>query len=116
MPSAPLDTHYQIETPEGIDLPLRPAGLMPRALAFAFDLGLRGLIMGILLVPLALLGNIGFGLGSLLLFLSRPSERPTEREERLGVAGALLRSSQLFPSCRAPMRQHSRSLGAPQHY
>ena len=69
MPSVPLDTHYPIETPEGIDLPLRPAGLMPRALAFAFDLGVRGLIMGILLVPLALLGNIGIGLGSLLLFL-----------------------------------------------
>ena len=68
MPSAPLDTHYPIETPEGIDLPLRPAGLMPRALAFAFDLGVRGLIMG-MLVPLALLGNIGIGLGSLLLFL-----------------------------------------------
>lgn len=50
MPSAPLDTRYQIETPEGIDLPLRPAGLLPRALAFAFDLGVRGLFMGILLV------------------------------------------------------------------
>ena len=48
---------------------MRPAGLMPRALAFAFDLSVRGLIMGILLVPLALLGNIGIGLGSLLLFL-----------------------------------------------
>ena len=69
MQSAPLDTRYQIETPEGIDLPLRPAGLLPRALAFAFDLGVRGLAMGILLVPLALLGNIGIGLGSLLLFL-----------------------------------------------
>lgn len=69
MPSAPLDTRYQIETPEGIDLPLRPAGLAPRALAFAFDLGLRGLVMGILIVPLALLGNIGIGIGSLLLFL-----------------------------------------------
>lgn len=64
-----IDTRYQIETPEGIDLPLRPAGLLPRALAFAFDLGVRGLLMGILLVPLALLGNIGIGLGSLLLFL-----------------------------------------------
>ena len=68
MPSTPLDTHYQIETPEGIDLPLRPAGLPSRALAFAFDLGARGIIMGILLVPLALLGNVGIGLGSLLLF------------------------------------------------
>src|SRR5476649_2457623 len=69
MPKNPLDTRYQIETPEGIDLPLRPAGLPPRVLAFAFDLGLRGLVMGILLVPLALLGNIGIGLGALLLFL-----------------------------------------------
>lgn len=69
MPSAPLDTRYQIETPEGIDLPLRPAGLVPRVLAFAFDLGVRGVIMGVLLVPLALLGNVGIGLGALLLFL-----------------------------------------------
>ncbi len=69
MPSIPLDTRYQIETPEGIDLPLRPAGLVPRALAFAFDLVARAVIMGVLLVPLALLGNIGIGLGSLLLFL-----------------------------------------------
>ena len=69
MPSTALDNRYQIETPEGIDLPLRPAGLVPRALAFAFDLGARGVIMGVLMVPLALLGNIGLGLGSLLLFL-----------------------------------------------
>ena len=69
MPSAPLDTLYQIETPEGIDLPLRPAGLLPRSLAFAFDLGLRGLILGILFLALAFLGNLGIGLGSILLFL-----------------------------------------------
>ncbi|KAF1030158.1 MAG: hypothetical protein GAK37_01476 [Pseudomonas sp.] len=69
MPPTPLDTRYQIETPEGIDLPLRPAGLLVRALAFALDLGLRGLILGVLLAALALLGNLGIGLGSLLLFL-----------------------------------------------
>ena len=69
MPTAPLDTRYQIETPEGIDLPLRPAGLMPRALAFGFDLGLRGLILGVLFIALAFLGNLGIGLGSILLFL-----------------------------------------------
>ena len=67
MPSTPLDTRYQIETPEGIDLPLRPAGLVPRV--FAFDLLARGVIMGVLMVPLALLGNVGLGLGALLLFL-----------------------------------------------
>ncbi|HCL3691170.1 TPA: RDD family protein, partial [Pseudomonas aeruginosa] len=29
-----LDTHYHVETPEGIDLLLRPAGVVPRALAY----------------------------------------------------------------------------------
>ncbi len=63
----PLDTRYQVETPEGIDLPLRPAGLMVRALSFAIDLGLRGLILGLLFIVLAFLGKLGAGLGSLLL-------------------------------------------------
>jgi uncharacterized RDD family membrane protein YckC len=64
----PLDTRYQVETPEGIDLPLRPAGLMVRALAFAIDLGLRGLVLGVLFIALAMLGKLGAGLGSILLF------------------------------------------------
>ncbi|MEO6678783.1 MAG: RDD family protein [Pseudomonas sp.] len=64
----PLDTRYQVETPEGIDLPLRPAGLMVRALAFTIDLGLRGLILGLLFIVLAFLGKLGAGLGSILLF------------------------------------------------
>ncbi|MGE7959707.1 RDD family protein [Pseudomonas sp. NPDC089530] len=65
----PLDTRYQVETPEGIDLPLRPAGLMSRALAFAIDLGFRGLILGVLFIVLGFLGQLGMGLGSILLFL-----------------------------------------------
>ncbi|VVO06572.1 RDD family protein [Pseudomonas fluorescens] len=65
----PLDTRYQVETPEGIDLPLRPAGLMPRALAFAIDLGIRGLILGLLFIAVGFLGELGIGLGSILLFL-----------------------------------------------
>ncbi|WLG83682.1 RDD family protein [Pseudomonas cucumis] len=65
----PLDTRYHVETPEGIDLPLRPAGLMVRALAFAIDLGLRGLILGLLFIVLAFLGKLGAGLGSILLFV-----------------------------------------------
>ncbi|QQZ40852.1 RDD family protein [Pseudomonas sp. SK3(2021)] len=65
----PLDTRYQVETPEGIDLPLRPAGLMSRALAFAIDLGFRGLILGMLFIVLGFLGQLGMGLGSILLFL-----------------------------------------------
>ncbi|OOG13903.1 RDD family protein [Pseudomonas sp. C9] len=66
--SPQLDTRYQVETPEGIDLPLRPAGLMVRALAFTIDLGLRGLILGLLFIVLAFLGKLGAGLGSILLF------------------------------------------------
>jgi uncharacterized RDD family membrane protein YckC len=65
----PLDTRYQVETPEGIDLPLRPAGLMSRALAFAIDLGFRGLILGVLFMVLGFFGQLGMGLGSILLFL-----------------------------------------------
>ncbi|MGF6286179.1 RDD family protein [Pseudomonas silensiensis] len=67
--SPPLDTRYQVETPEGIDLPLRPAGLMVRALAFSIDLALRGLIVGLLFIVLAFLGKLGAGLGSILLFV-----------------------------------------------
>ncbi|QGA51764.1 RDD family protein [Pseudomonas brassicacearum] len=66
---APLDTRYQVETPEGIDLPLRPAGLMPRAIAFAIDLGIRGLVLGLFFLALAFFGELGIGLGSILLFV-----------------------------------------------
>ncbi|QEY61566.1 RDD family protein [Metapseudomonas lalkuanensis] len=65
----PLDTRYQVETPEGIDLVLRPAGLLPRALAYAIDLAIRGAIMLVLFIALALLGQLGMGLGLILMFL-----------------------------------------------
>lgn len=65
----PLDTRYQVETPEGIDLHLRPAGLVPRALAFAIDLAIRGLILMVMFIILGLLGQFGMGLGTILLFL-----------------------------------------------
>jgi uncharacterized RDD family membrane protein YckC len=64
-----LDTSLRVETPEGIDLVLRPAGLVPRALAFAIDLGIRGALLLILFFTLGLLGKFGMGLGALLLFL-----------------------------------------------
>jgi len=65
----PLDTRYQVETPEGIDLVLRPAGLVPRALAFAIDLAIRGLALLAMFVVLGLLGQFGMGLATILLFL-----------------------------------------------
>ena len=69
--TAPLDTRLRIETPEGIDLILRPAGLVPRALAFAIDLAVRGLILGVMFVPLFTLGQFGMGLGAILMRLTR---------------------------------------------
>ena len=64
-----LDTRYKVETPEGIDLILRPAGVVPRALAFAIDLMIRGVLLGVMFTVLAVLGQFGMGLGTILLFL-----------------------------------------------
>lgn len=68
-PSELLDTRYKVETPEGIDLILRPASLLPRALAFAVDLAIRGLLLGLMFVAFALLGKLGMGLGAIVTFL-----------------------------------------------
>ncbi|GAB3388110.1 RDD family protein [Azotobacter armeniacus] len=66
---APLDTRYPVETPEGIDLMLHPAGLVPRALAFAVDLVIRGLLLLLTFFGLGQFGELGMGLASLLFFL-----------------------------------------------
>lgn len=68
-PQALLDTRLRVETPEGIDLLLRPAGVIPRALAFAIDLGIRGAILLVLYIAVSLLGDLGAGFGAILLFL-----------------------------------------------
>ncbi|UVE18688.1 RDD family protein [Pseudomonas sp. LS44] len=65
----PLDTRFRVETPEGIDLMLRPAGLAPRALAFAIDLAIRGLVLLVMFFTLTMLGQFGMGLGAIVLFL-----------------------------------------------
>jgi len=65
----PLDTRYPVETPEGIDLALHPAGLVPRALAFAVDLAIRGLLLLLTFLALGQFGELGMGLTSLLVFL-----------------------------------------------
>lgn len=74
MPSAlpaspPLDTRLRVETPEGVDLLLSPAGPLVRARAFAIDLALRGAVALAGLVLLGKLGGLGLGLGLILLFL-----------------------------------------------
>lgn len=69
VPGTVLDTRFHVETPEGIDLVMRPAGLLVRALAFAIDLAIRGLILGVLFFLLSMLGPIGMGLGAIAFFL-----------------------------------------------
>lgn len=64
-----LDTLKAIETPEGIDLLLRPAGPVPRALAYVLDLALRALLYLGLLLVVAPFGGAGAGVFLVALFL-----------------------------------------------
>lgn len=64
-----LDTRHSVETPEGIDLLLRPAGVVARALAFIIDLLIRGGVLLVAAMLLGLLGDFGAGLIALLYFL-----------------------------------------------
>ncbi|RMQ45225.1 RDD domain-containing protein [Pseudomonas cichorii] len=68
-PPAPLDTRIGIETPEGIDLVMRPAGLLPRALAFGIDFGIRALTISVLIMFFRLFDKLGTGLGAIAMFL-----------------------------------------------
>src|SRR6186713_2913524 len=64
-----LDTRYAAETPEGIALWLRPAGVVPRFYAYLVDAAIRFLFFSISFLLLSLLGTFGQGLALLLLFL-----------------------------------------------
>ena len=63
-----LDTRYAAETPEGIALALRPAGVVSRIYAYAIDLLLRTVMFGVVAALLANLGRFGFGVGLVVLF------------------------------------------------
>jgi uncharacterized RDD family membrane protein YckC len=57
-----LDTLHTAETPEGIALSLRPAGLVARGLAYLIDFGIRlGIFMAIS-ITVGLLGKMGAGI------------------------------------------------------
>ena len=64
-----IDTVRTVETPEGIALELRPAGPVPRALAWALDLGIRLAIYLSAGMVAAFLGRAGVGLMAILVFL-----------------------------------------------
>lgn len=64
-----LDTLTTAETPEGIALSLRPAGLVPRVLAFAADFGIRVVLFLIVSTLLRFGGGLGSGLQMMVFFL-----------------------------------------------
>lgn len=64
-----LDTRVWVETPEGIDLSLRPASPIARALAWLIDGAIRVLLYLVASLVASIAGAAGIGLSLLLLFL-----------------------------------------------
>ena len=64
-----LDTLRQVETPEGLSLELRSAGVFPRAYAWLLDLGIRVAGVSMLSMLLAFLGEAGTGVLLVAMFL-----------------------------------------------
>ncbi|MCK5917360.1 MAG: RDD family protein [Cocleimonas sp.] len=64
-----LDTIYTVNTPEGINLTLSPAGPMPRMLAWMIDVLIRLLIYTVTFIVLAVLGSSGMGIALIITFL-----------------------------------------------
>ncbi|MEO7326634.1 MAG: RDD family protein [Dokdonella sp.] len=64
-----LDTLTLVETPEGIALHLRSAGVMPRACAWAADAMIRLGLIWMLAIFIGMLGESGFGIYLLVLFV-----------------------------------------------
>ena len=54
-----LDTHYAMETPEGIELELRVAGVMVRSAAWVIDLVMRLLLYFICIYAFSWLHDVG---------------------------------------------------------
>jgi len=65
----PLDTHRAVETPEGVDLALRVAGPVSRALAWTLDCLIRSAGYTVVGMVCAFLGAVGQGLFFLTLFV-----------------------------------------------
>lgn len=64
-----LDTLYHVNTPEGIDLRLSPAGPVPRMLAWMIDILIRTGIYIVLYTFLAIFGKTGIGIFLIFYFL-----------------------------------------------
>jgi uncharacterized RDD family membrane protein YckC len=64
-----LDTARTFETPEGIDLQLRVAGPVVRALAWVIDILIRSVVYVALSIALSILGEFGQGILLVSIFL-----------------------------------------------
>ena len=64
-----LDTNYQVETPEAIDLTAQVAGPVPRILAYLIDFLIRSVVQGAVLIVLAFAGVAGFGIFLIVVFV-----------------------------------------------
>ena len=63
-----LDTTRRVATPEGIELTLRLAGPVPRALAWSVDLALRVVVVLVVMMLASQLGRAGWGVVLLTAF------------------------------------------------
>ncbi len=61
-PSAALDTLYTVETPEGIHLSLRPAGVVARLQAYLIDLVIKIVLFIVLFIAARMAGGMGTAL------------------------------------------------------
>ena len=64
-----LDTRLALQTPEGVEIELEPAGLMVRANAYMFDLFIKIALIAAISVVAGLLGGLGMGLLLISWFL-----------------------------------------------
>lgn len=64
-----LDTDYQVETPEAIDLTAQLAGPVPRILAFLIDFFIRGVLIFLIFVVLGLSSLAGIGVFFVIFFV-----------------------------------------------
>ena len=64
-----IDTLHHVQTPEGIDLHLRTAGILPRSLAWLIDSLIRAAVYVAIALAFLPLGGIGTGLFLLITFI-----------------------------------------------
>ena len=64
-----LDTRLTLETPEGGEIDLRPAGVAVRGLAMLLDELIRWGVLGVASTALGMLGALGWGVFALVVFV-----------------------------------------------